>query len=74
MPSAALTFSSVNLQVMVRKKAKDIVKLHRVIGHWDEDRMKLIDLFNKRIRQNNQTRIRIINIDETILEYNQVFG
>lgn len=35
--------------------------------------MKRIHFFNERMHQNNETKKSIINVDETILEYNQVF-
>ena len=49
-------------------------KLQRVRGKWNEDRMKRLDFINKRLREKNEARAYINNVDEAMLEYYQVFA
>ena len=62
---------------MVKKNAKDMIfaleKLQRARDKWNEDRMKRLDFINKRLLEKNETRAYINNVDETMLEYYQVF-
>ena len=48
-------------------------KLQRVRDGWNRDRMKYLDLINKRLRERNEARTYIKNADEAMLEYYQVF-
>ena len=36
---------------------------------WNEDWMKRLDFINKRLREKNEARVYINNIDEAILQY-----
>ena len=49
-------------------------KLQRVRDKWNEDRMKRLDFINKRLREKNEARTYINNIDEVMLEYYRAFG
>ena len=49
-------------------------KLQRVRGKWNEDRMKRLDFINKRLREKNEARAYINNVDEAMLEYYRVFA
>ena len=48
-------------------------KLQRVRDKWNEDRMKRLDFINKRLREKNEARTYINNVDEAMLEYYRVF-
>ena len=41
---------------------------------WNRDRMKRFDFINKRLREQNEARTYINNVDEAMLEYYQVFA
>ena len=49
-------------------------KLQRARDGWNRDRMKYLDLINKRLRERNEARTYIKNADEAMLEYYQVFA
>ena len=49
-------------------------KLQRARDEWDQDRMQRLDFINKRVREKNETRPYINNVDEAILEYYRVFA
>ena len=49
-------------------------KLQRAKGEWNKDQMKRLDFINKRLREKNEARVYINNIDEAILEYYRVFA
>ena len=49
-------------------------KLQRARDEWNKDRMKRLDFINKRLREKNEARVYINNVDEAILEYYQVFA
>ena len=49
-------------------------KLQRVRDKWNEDRMKRLDFINKRLREKNEARAYINNVDEAMLEYYRVFA
>ena len=49
-------------------------KLRRAGDEWNRDRMKRVDLINKRLRERNETRAYIKNVDETLLEYYCLFA
>ena len=48
-------------------------KLRRAGDEWNRDRMKRVDLINKRLRERNETRAYIKNVDETMFEYYCLF-
>ena len=48
-------------------------KLQRARDEWNEDRMKRLDFINKRLRETNEARAYINNVDEAMLEYYRVF-
>ena len=49
-------------------------KLQRARDEWNRDRMKRLDFMNKRLREKNEARTYINNIDEVMLEYYRAFG
>ena len=49
-------------------------KLQRARDEWNRDRMKRLDLINKRLRERNKTRAYIKNVDEAMLEYYRIFA
>ena len=57
-----------------KKHDLDLEKLQRVRDKWNEDRMKRLDFINKRLREKNEARAYINNVDEAMLEYYQVFA
>ena len=48
-------------------------KFKRARNEWNRDRMKRLDLVNKRLRERNEARAYIKNVDEAMLEYYCVF-
>ena len=48
-------------------------KLQRARDEWNKDRMKRLDFINKRLREKNEARAYINNVDEAMLEYYRVF-
>ena len=79
----ALAFSSTNF-VFSRltdhgaeeRKRHDLAleKLQRARDEWNRNRMKRLDFMNKRLREKNEARTYINNIDEVMLEYYRAFG
>ena len=59
-----------------KRKRHDLAeeKLQRVKDKWNEDRMKRLDFINKRLREKNEARAYINNVDEAMLEYYRVFA
>ena len=49
-------------------------KLQRARNEWNKDRMKRLDFINKRLREKNEARTYINNVDEAMLEYYRVFA
>ena len=49
-------------------------KLQKARNEWNRDRMKRLDLINKRLRKRNEARAYIKNVDEEMLEYYRVFA
>ena len=49
-------------------------QLQRARDEWNRDRMKRLDLINKRLRERNEARAYIKNVDEAMLEYYRVFS
>ena len=48
-------------------------KLQRARDEWNRDRMKRLDLINKILREKNEARVYIKNVDEAMLEDYRVF-
>ena len=51
-----------------------VEKLQRARDEWNEDRMKRLDFINKRLREKNEAKAYINNVDKAILEYYRVFA
>ena len=49
-------------------------QLQRARDKWNEDRMKRLDFITKRLREKNEARAYINNVDEAMLEYYRVFA
>ena len=49
-------------------------KLQRARDEWNEDQMKQLDFINKRLREKNEVRTYINNVDEPMLECYRVFA
>ena len=49
-------------------------KLQRARDEWNRNRTKRLDFINKRLREKNEARTYINNVDEAMLEYYQVFA
>ena len=49
-------------------------KLQRARDKWNEDRMKQLDFMNKRLREKNEAKAYINNVDKAVLEYYRVFA
>ena len=47
-------------------------KLQRARDEWNKDRMKRLDFINKRLREKNEARTYINNVDEVMLEYYRI--
>ena len=54
-----------------KRKRHDLApaKLQRARHKWNENRMKRLDFISKRLRENNDAKAHINNIDEAMLEY-----
>ena len=48
-------------------------KLQRAKEEWNRDRIKRLDVVNKRLREKNEARAYINNVDQAMLEYYGVF-
>ena len=79
----ALAFSSTNF-VFSRltdhgakeRKRRDLAleKLQKARDGWNRDWIKCLDFINKRLRERNEAREYINNVDEAVLEYYRVFA
>ena len=49
-------------------------KLQRARDEWNRDRVKHLDFINKRLREKNEAKAYINNVDEAMLEYYRVFA
>ena len=49
-------------------------KLQRARDEWNKDWMKRLDFINKRLREKNDVRAYIKNVDEAMVEYYRVFA
>ena len=73
---ASLGFSMLRDDGGKKRKRHDLAleKLQRARDEWNKDRMKRLDLINKRLREKNEARTYINNVDEAMLEYYRVFA
>ena len=76
-------FSSANLVLSMltghgekERKRHDLAlgKLQRARDKWNEDRMKRLQFIDKRLREKNNAKAYINNIDEAMLEYYRIFA
>ena len=74
--SASLGFSILRNDGGKECKRHDLTleKLQRARDEWNKDRMKRLDLINKRLCEKNEARTYINNVDEAMLEYCRVFA
>ena len=49
-------------------------KLQRARDEWNRDRMKSFDFMNKKLREKNEVRTNIDNVDKAMLEYYRLFA
>ena len=49
-------------------------KLQKARDEWNRDRMKRLDLTNKILRERNEARAYIKNVNKTMLEYYDIFA
>ena len=49
-------------------------KPQRARDKWNKDRMKRLDFMNKRLREKNQAKVYIKNVDEAMVEYYHVLA
>ena len=49
-------------------------KLQTARDEWNRDRMKRLDFIDRRLREKNEARAYISNVDEAMLEYYRVFA
>ena len=58
------------------RKRHDLAEeyLQRARDKFNEDQMKRLDFINKRLRERNEARVCINNVDDAVLEYYQVFA
>ena len=59
-----------------QRKRNDLAhgKFQRARDEWNRDRMKSLDLINKRLRERNEARAYIKNVDKAMLENYRVFA
>ena len=74
----ALAFSGTNFvfsrlmdhdEEELKKHDLVIERLQRARDEWNEDRMKRVDFINKRLREKNEARACINNVDEKMVGY-----
>ena len=58
----------------LRRHDLALKNLQRAGDEWNRDRMKRIDLINKRLLERNEARAYIKNVDEAMPEYYRVFA
>ena len=49
-------------------------KLQKARDKWNEDRIKCLDLINKKLRERNEARAYIRNFDQDMLQYYHIFA
>ena len=52
-----------------KRRNLELERLRRARDEWNKDQMKRIDFINKRLREKNETRVYINNVDKAMLEY-----
>ena len=57
-----------------KRQSLALERLQKARDEWNEDRMKLLDFINKRLREKNEARVYIDNANEAMLEYYRAFG
>ena len=69
-------FSRLTDHGVEERKRHDLAleKLQRTRDEWDRYRMKQLDFINKRLREKNEARAYINNVDEAIVEYYRLFA
>ena len=69
-------FSRLTDHGVEERKRHDLAleKLQRTRDEWDRYRMNQLDFINKRLREKNEARAYINNVDEAIVEYYRVFA
>ena len=72
---ANLAFSMLTDYGAKERKRHDLAleKLQRAKDKWKKDRIKRLDFINKRLREKNEARAYINNVDQAMLEYYGVF-
>ena len=79
----ALAFRSTNFaftrltdQGVKERKRYDLARerLQRARDKWNRDRMGCLDFINKRLREKNEAKTYVNNVDEAIVEYYWVFA
>ena len=70
----SLGFSMLGNDGEKERKRHDLAEeqLQKARDQWNEDRMKRLDFINKRLREKNEARVYINNVDEAMLEYYRV--
>ena len=56
------------------RKRHDFKELQRARDEWNKDQIKRLYFINKRLRERNEARACINNVDEAMLGYYQVFA
>ena len=74
--STDFVFSKLTDHGAEERKRHDLAleKLQRAKYDGNRDRMKRLDFMNKRLREKNEARRYINNVDKIVLEYYQVFA
>ena len=69
-------FSKLTDHIEEERKRHDLAleRLQRARDEWNEDRIKRLDFINKRLREKNEAKVYIKNVDEAMLVYYQVFA
>ena len=71
-----IAFSRLTDHGAEERKRHDLAleNLQKARDRWNRDRMKRLDLINKRLRERNEARAYINNLDKAMLEYYRVFA
>ena len=69
-------FSRLTYHGAEERKRHDLAleKLQKARDEWNRDQMKRLDFINKRLREKNEARIYISNVDEAMVEHYGVFA
>ena len=69
-------FSKLMYHGAEERKRHDLAleKLPRARDEWNRDRMKHLDFINERLREENEAKTYVDNVDEAMLEYYRVFA